>query len=117
MATEELDESELGTQEYWDKCYKSQVKNFRNHGDVGDVWFGEDSMDRVCRWIFKNETITKNSRIIDLGCGNGMFLIELAREGYENLIGVDYSADAIVLSKEIAEKAEAKITYQVVNIK
>ncbi|GLV43864.1 uncharacterized protein CBL_11556 [Carabus blaptoides fortunei] len=116
MDTEELGESELGTQEYWDSCYKTQVNNFRNHGDIGDVWFGEDSMDRVCSWIFKNECITKNSRIIDLGCGNGMFLIELAREGYENLIGVDYSADAIVLSNEIAKKTETTVTYQVFDI-
>ena len=26
-----------------------EVENFKSHKDVGEVWFGEDSMDRVIR--------------------------------------------------------------------
>lgn len=112
----ELNPSELGTQEYWDKRYKTEIKNFRTHGDIGDVWFGEESMDRVFHWMNKNEKITKNSKIIDLGCGNGLFLIELANNEYKDLTGVDYSEKAIVLAKEIAEKQEVEIKYQVLII-
>lgn len=113
MASEELNESELGTQDYWDSRYKTEINNFQDHGDVGEIWFGEESMDRVCRWIFKNSEITTNDKIIDLGCGNGLFLIELAKEGYTNLVGVDYSEDAIILANKIAEKEELQITYKV----
>lgn len=109
----ELNPSELGTQEYWNKRYKMEIKIFRTHGDVGDVWFGEESMDRVFYWMNKNEKITKSSKIIDLGCGNGLFLIELANDEYKDLTGVDYSEEAIALAKEIAEKQKVEIKYQV----
>lgn len=35
---EELNSSELGTKEYWDKSYDVEIKNYKNHGDVGEIW-------------------------------------------------------------------------------
>lgn len=40
-----------------------------------------------------------------------MTLIELAREGFTNLTGVDYSQAAVELAKAIAEKQELNIDY------
>ncbi|EFA00625.1 EEF1A lysine methyltransferase 2 [Tribolium castaneum] len=108
---EELQESELGSQEYWDNRYKEEIENFQDHGDPGEIWFGEDTVERLIKWIEKNETATKESKILDVGCGNGMFLIELATEGYTNLFGVDYSKDAITLAKSIAQKQGFEIQY------
>ena len=45
-----------------------------------------------------------------------MFLIELAREGYHNLLGIDYSPKAIELSENIAKDQELEITYKVVDL-
>lgn len=50
------------------------------------------------------------------GCGNGMMLIELAREGFTNLTGVDYSPKAIDLSQNIAKDQEIAITYKVADL-
>lgn len=83
----ELGESELGTLEYWDDRYKEEIQNFRAHGDVGEVWFGEDIVERIIRWMNKNVD-NKDSKIVDLGCGNGMLSIELSKEGYTNIIGI-----------------------------
>jgi hypothetical protein len=33
----------------WDKTYKLENENFKSHGDIGEVWFGEDSALRVVR--------------------------------------------------------------------
>jgi len=33
----------------WDSTYVNELQNFRDHGDVGEVWFGEDSAFRVIR--------------------------------------------------------------------
>ena len=41
----------------------------------GEIWFGEAAMTRMVRWIEKN--IDVESKIIDLGCGNGLMSIEL----------------------------------------
>lgn len=63
---EELEGSELGTKEYWDQSYNSEIRNYKSHGDVGEVWFDEDSQIRVINWMLKNG-IGNDSKIIDLG--------------------------------------------------
>ncbi|XP_063920101.1 EEF1A lysine methyltransferase 2-like [Zophobas morio] len=113
---DELQESALGTQEYWDNRYKEEIANFEDHGDPGEIWFGEDTVERTIEWIKKQESISKNSKILDIGCGNGMFLVELFTQGYVNLFGIDYSEDAIELAKSIAQKRNFKIEYSVCNI-
>lgn len=114
--SDELDSSELGTQEYWDKRYKMEIDNFRSHGDVGEVWFGEDCIDRIIYWLDKSEWIGKDDSILDIGCGNGMTLIELSSNDYTNLTGYDYSSDAISLAKEIAIKHKCSVKYYVKDI-
>lgn len=35
---EELEGSELGTIEYWEKAYEREIKNYESHGDLGEIW-------------------------------------------------------------------------------
>lgn len=63
---EELGGSELGTKDYWEKSYDSEIRNYKSHGDVGEVWFDEDSQFRVINWMLKKE-IAADVSIIDLG--------------------------------------------------
>lgn len=63
---QELDGSELGTKSYWDQSYNAEIKNYKSHGDVGEVWFDEDSQIRVINWMLRNN-VAKDSQIIDLG--------------------------------------------------
>ena len=39
--------------------------------------FGYDSVERVLDWIEEKEEVSKDVPILDLGCGNGITLIEL----------------------------------------
>jgi len=114
--TTELGGSELGTKEYWDSAYKLELDNYKDHGDVGDVWFGEDSALRVIKWMSSSDDVSTDDSIVDLGCGNGMMLIELAREGFTNLTGVDYSEAAVKLAEAVALSQELKINYEVCDI-
>lgn len=98
----DLQPSKLGTKEYWDDFYENEIKNYSSHGDVGEVWFGEDSEFRILRWLKSSTIVSPNDTVIDLGCGNGMMLVELAREGFTHLVGVDYSEAAINLAKSVA---------------
>uniref|UniRef100_A0A182PHP5 Protein-lysine N-methyltransferase n=1 Tax=Anopheles epiroticus TaxID=199890 RepID=A0A182PHP5_9DIPT len=114
---EELEGSELGTKDFWESSYTREINNYRDHGDVGEVWFDEDSQNRIIGWIARQEDAIKaDDSIIDLGCGNGMMLIELAREGYTNLTGIDYSPKAIELSKAICRDQDLNINYRVVDL-
>ncbi|XP_050360332.1 EEF1A lysine methyltransferase 2 [Nymphalis io] len=115
MEDSELDSSELGTQKYWREAYIKEINNFEEHGDPGDVWFGEDSAIRIINWICKCG-IDKDTAIIDLGCGNGYTLSELAREGFTNLLGIDYCPEAIMLAEKVAKSEFPILKFQVFDI-
>ncbi|KAL1508881.1 hypothetical protein ABEB36_003703 [Hypothenemus hampei] len=114
MLNDELDSSELGTLEYWEQRYKNEIKNYSDYGDTGDVWFGEDIVERIINWLTKN--IAKTSKIADIGCGNGHILTELARLDYKDLTGLDYSQTAIDLAQAIAQEQKLSIKYEVTDI-
>lgn len=97
---EELPPSRLGTKQYWDDTYEKELETFKDIGDVGEIWFGEESMTRVLKWMEKAK-IPKNSSILDIGTGNGVFLFELANHGFTNLTGIDYSATSVELARSV----------------
>lgn len=133
---EELEGSELGTKDYWDGRYDMEIRNYKSHKDVGEIWFDESSQDRIVRAITRKLQIGTEERIIDIGedvdilkrpviltlsitgTGNGMMLIELAQEGFTKLVGVDYSLKAVQLSESIAKDNgfSDSIQYHVVDM-
>ncbi|XP_036450073.1 EEF1A lysine methyltransferase 2 isoform X1 [Colossoma macropomum] len=95
--------SKLGTKEYWDDAYRRELQTYKDIGDVGEIWFGEGSMNRVIKWMEK-QNIPENAAILDIGTGNGVFLVELAKHGFTNLTGIDYSSASIELTRNILEE-------------
>ncbi|XP_063611517.1 EEF1A lysine methyltransferase 2-like isoform X1 [Penaeus indicus] len=108
--------SKLGTKEHWESAYELELSNFTSHGDIGDIWFGEDSMQRVVDWIQESDDVKENSSILDIGCGNGAFLLCLASEGFDNLFGIDYCGTAIKLAEAIAKSKKVDIKYETVDL-
>nr|XP_044605037.1 EEF1A lysine methyltransferase 2 isoform X2 [Equus asinus] len=95
--------SALGTREHWDAVYERELQTFQECGDTGEIWFGEESMNRLIRWMQKHK-IPLDASLLDIGTGNGVFLVELAKLGFSNITGIDYSPSAIQLSGSIIEK-------------
>ncbi|XP_024903275.1 EEF1A lysine methyltransferase 2 isoform X2 [Pteropus alecto] len=71
--------SALGTQEHWDAVYERELRTFQEYGDRGEIWFGEESMNRLIRWMQKHE-IPLDASVLDIGTGNGVFLVELVED-------------------------------------
>ncbi|KAM4636668.1 EEF1A lysine methyltransferase 2 [Discoglossus pictus] len=103
MSETDFTPSQLGTKEHWDAVYSRELQSFQEYGDEGEIWFGESSMKRVVRWLVTHK-IPLTASVLDIGTGNGMLLVELAKSGYSNLTGIDYCPDAIELAKGICEK-------------
>ncbi|XP_028823407.1 EEF1A lysine methyltransferase 2 [Denticeps clupeoides] len=95
--------SRLGTKEYWDEVYQKELQTFSDFGGVGEIWFGEESMSRVIRWL-EEQNLPRSTAVLDIGTGNGIFLLELAKYGFKNLTGIDYSASSVELARTILKK-------------
>ena len=69
-----------------------------------------EMIDRHVRWI-SNSVLPKHpSRILDLGCGPGLYLQRLALLGHE-CSGIDYSPASIAYARRHAEQAGLRICY------
>ncbi|TIB66703.1 hypothetical protein E3P77_02144 [Wallemia ichthyophaga] len=103
---EDLPSSRLGTKEHWDDVYVREVNNFEEIGEEGEIWFGEDSVEKMVDWALDNATPEESGpSVLDMGTGNGHLLFELVGNGYDGqyLKGVDYSPASIKLSYNIAK--------------
>eukprot|EP00744_Colponema_vietnamica_P010779 GILI01015193.1.p1 GENE.GILI01015193.1~~GILI01015193.1.p1 ORF type:complete len:285 (+),score=88.63 GILI01015193.1:43-855(+) len=101
---DENKESRLAKKTYWDSVYARELENFEDQGDYGEVWFGLKSVRSMIAWICAREDIQKDANIIDVGCGNGVFLLELAKKGFKSISGLDYSENAVQLATSVLQK-------------
>ncbi|CBQ72102.1 conserved hypothetical protein [Sporisorium reilianum SRZ2] len=115
QASEEaLPESKLGTKQHWDDVYAREVSNFNELGEEGEVWFGEDAVLRMVRFLETYYTDTPCATpptVLDLGTGNGHLLFEMLDSpeledvlAASRLVGIDYSAASIELARAIGAK-------------
>ncbi|CAO3671905.1 unnamed protein product [Rhizopus stolonifer] len=51
---QDFEASKLGTKTYWDTVYDRENENFKEIGDIGEVWFGEESVERMVEWVTEN---------------------------------------------------------------
>lgn len=116
---EEINSSLIGTKEYWDKCYETESDNYKDFGDFGEIWFGIKNSLKIIEWIDRHID-KENDLVLDIGCGNGLVVIQLAKKGFKQLFGVDYSSNSIQLCKQIAQKElkteEKLINFEVIDI-
>ncbi|KAF8969182.1 S-adenosyl-L-methionine-dependent methyltransferase [Flammula alnicola] len=114
MSTSAFQPSKLGTKEHWDTTYEEELENFEEIGDEGEIWFGEESVEKMVDWTLQNLPPSAKASILEVGSGNGTLLFGLLEAGYDasTLHGIDYSAGAIKLSKEISKtRGGSEITF------
>eukprot|EP00741_Cyanophora_paradoxa_P015945 tig00000042_g15394.t1 len=107
--------SRLGTKEHWESAYTRELTNFRETGDPGEIWF-EECMGRLMSWMKKNSGFSRDSAVLDIGCGNGHSSVELAKAGFSNVMGTDYVEEAVVLACELAESEGVQARFEVDDI-
>lgn len=107
-------QSELGKKDYWDNFYDQEIDQFKNNNElIGYIWYGKQVQKKILDFI--NNNITKDKCILDLGCGNSAFLIELHKNNYNNLYGSDYSENSISLSKLTIKDLKIKLFVDDIN--
>ncbi|KFH40888.1 N-lysine methyltransferase-like protein [Hapsidospora chrysogenum ATCC 11550] len=80
---EPLAPSKLGTKEYWDSLYTTEIaNNSANPSDIGTVWFDDsDAEAKILDFLashFPPSILPRSeTSFLDLGCGNGSLLFAL----------------------------------------
>ncbi|KAK7033225.1 protein-lysine N-methyltransferase EFM4 [Favolaschia claudopus] len=105
----DLQPSKLGTKEHWDNIYHTELANFQENGDEGEIWFGVQSVDKMVKWALEHVPSSSNPSVLEIGSGNGSLLFALADADYDAslLCGIDYSSDAVILARSIAETSDS----------
>ena len=80
--------------------YKAYEKRYKKVYEYGYLWSSKEPTLDVMETII-NENVSTNSKILDLGCGEGRDAIFLLDRNY-NVIAVDYSKTVIEKCKELS---------------
>ncbi len=83
---------------YWNGSALQEQSRFAQVG----LPFADESTIRtiVDEMLYYTPTFGLDSEILEVGCGNGLFLEELQQRGFQNLTGVDYSEEMIVKAQQ-----------------
>lgn len=71
-------------------------------------------IDRSVEWITQIAPPSKNKKLLDLGCGPGLYAERLCKKGYD-VTGIDFSKRSIDYAKASAEEKNYNIAYSYQN--
>jgi len=69
-----------------------------------------EKIEKQVAWIHGEILAGRPTKVLDLGCGPGLYTSRLARMGHECL-GIDYSPASIAYAREQAQRAGLRCTY------
>ncbi|KAL8714171.1 MAG: hypothetical protein Q9220_001900 [cf. Caloplaca sp. 1 TL-2023] len=103
-----LSPSELGTKEYWDTHYTSDLTTHSlNPTHTGPSWFSDAlAPAHTLTYLRTLGLDLQKTTFLDLGTGNGELLFYLRSQGgfTGKMLGIDYSAASISLASNIARQ-------------
>ena len=70
-----------------------------------------DIVDRQVAWLHGSVMVGKPGRVLDLGCGPGLYTSRLAREGHQ-CVGIDFSPASIAYATAEAERDGLACDYR-----
>src|SRR4026207_1656744 len=102
-----MNEELLAQRKYWnneadafESIYTHRKSKFSN---MLDSVFRKDMYERYV-FTIKNCEPIRGRTFLDVGCGNGLYSLELARKGAEKVLGIDIAEVMIDLCKKASEK-------------
>ncbi|KAJ1735771.1 hypothetical protein LPJ61_000368 [Coemansia biformis] len=98
--------AEYGTREYWEQRYTQEPDSafdwFKTYADL--------------KPLLDQHIGSKGARMVVLGCGNSTLSSDMYRDGYENIVNVDYS-DVVVGQMRQRYKHQSKMTWEVMDVR
>lgn len=104
--------SAFTTPQFWDDPHISQ-RLLASHLDPENPMASRppEFIDRSVDWLIPALDLQEGSRLVDLGCGPGLYAHRLALRGIQ-VLGVDVSTRALVYAREQAFQMGLQISYR-----
>jgi len=97
--------------ELWNDEYTSkQMLSCHLNGDVDISSRRFEFIDKSVEWIASAFNVNENTKIVDFGCGPGLYTHRLARKNAQ-VTGIDFSKRSIDYAKALAAKENLAINY------
>lgn len=97
--------------ELWnDPHISKQMLNFHLDPTCDPASRNKKFMDRSINWISQKFNVGPQCRILDLGCGPGLYTCEFAKRG-ARVTGIDVSENSIAYAKNKAAESNLTIDY------
>lgn len=101
---------EKGTAVMWtDEHISKQLLQVHLNTELDLASRKKETIEKTCDWILEKNT-KKKLKVLDLGCGPGLYTGLLAEKGHE-VTGVDFSKSSIEYARTEAEKKKLDIKY------
>jgi len=99
------------TKELWtDEHMSKQMLAFHLDGETDVASRRAGFIDAAARWMAERFALSAQSRVIDFGCGPGLYTSRLARTGAE-VHAIDFSSRSIDYAREFARRESLPIRY------
>jgi len=98
--------SDLWTDEHTSK----QMLSFHLNESIDVSSRNAEFINRSVEWIASEFNIGRDSKIVDFGCGPGLYATRLAKRG-ASVTGIDFSERSIEYAKEDAAREQLNISY------
>ncbi|WP_353625655.1 class I SAM-dependent methyltransferase [Bacillus sp. JCM 19041] len=102
---------EQGEPLFWNDPHisKQMLANHLNP-EVDGATRNATEVENVTNWLQETLQVKQGSKILDIGCGPGLYATQFAEVGAE-VTGIDYSKRSIEFAKEQARHKKQSITY------
>lgn len=98
--------SDLWTDEHTSK----QMLSFHLNEGIDVSSRNAEFINRSVEWIASEFNICRDTKIVDFGCGPGLYATRLAKRG-ANVTGIDFSKSSIEYAKEVAVREKLNVSY------
>lgn len=71
-------------------------------------------IDRSAHWIAEHFKLGNDKKVVDFGCGPGLYALRLARTG-AGVTGIDFSANSLAYAREKAKHEGVEVDYRQMN--
>ncbi len=105
------DQNVTNEEPFWDDPHISQqMLEAHLNSEWDAASYNHKTIDKIVEWLVKRLNLKENSKILDLGCGPGLYCTRFSQRGLD-VVGMDYSSNSISYAKTYADTNGLNIQY------